>query len=94
MGCGKLLSSSFACTRKPGHWLRRQQLPLDTTCVLQLLKDLTAYVDVKRVVAKADLTKLQRHLWYLSEELVALLLFDPWSRWTRRGKCSPHVTPK
>ena len=45
---------------------------------LQLLKDLTAYMDVNRDVAKAvSLTKLQRHLWYLSEELVALALFDP-----------------
>jgi len=61
---------------------------------LKLLKDLTTYMDVNRDVAKADLTKLQRHLWYLSEELVALLLFDPWSRWRRRGKSSPHFTPK
>jgi len=44
---------------------------------LQLLKDLTTYMDVNRDVGKAALTKLQGHLWYLSEELVALALFDP-----------------
>ena len=44
---------------------------------LQLVKDLTAYMDVNQDVAKAALTKLHRHLWYLSEELVALALFDP-----------------
>jgi len=59
----------------------------------QLLKDLTAYMDVKRDVTKAALSKLQRHLWYLLEELIVLALFDPWSWWTRRGKCSPHATP-
>ena len=31
MGCGKLLSSSFACAQNPGHWLRRLQLPLNMT---------------------------------------------------------------
>ena len=36
-----------------------------------------ACMDVNRDVAKAGLTKLQRHLWYLSEELVTLALFDP-----------------
>ncbi|KAJ8416198.1 hypothetical protein AAFF_G00382200 [Aldrovandia affinis] len=45
---------------------------------LQLLKDLTTYMDnVNWDVGKAALTKLQGHLWYLSEELVALAVFDP-----------------
>ena len=45
---------------------------------LQLLKDLTTYMDeVNRDVGKAALAKLQGHLWYLSEELVALAVFDP-----------------
>jgi len=36
-------------------------------------------MDVNRDVAKAalSLNKLQRQLWYLSEELVTLALFDP-----------------
>jgi hypothetical protein len=38
---------------------------------------LTTYTDVDWDVGKAGLAKLQGHLWYLSEELVALALFDP-----------------
>ncbi|QQP38280.1 Uncharacterized protein FKW44_018816 [Caligus rogercresseyi] len=45
---------------------------------LQLLKDLTMYMNnVNEDVGRAVLNKLQGHLWYLSEELVALALFDP-----------------
>lgn len=41
---------------------------------LQLLKKLDAYKDT--VVAKAAVSKLASHLWYLSPEMVALALFD------------------
>ena len=43
---------------------------------LELLQALNAYHEVDDVVAKAALNKLKGHLWYLSEELVALALFD------------------
>ena len=43
---------------------------------LALVKDLLAYTEVNKVVARTSLTKFQNHLWYLSEELVALALFD------------------
>ena len=42
---------------------------------LHLLKDLASYSDrnISRVAVRAS----SRHLWYLSEELAALALFDP-----------------
>lgn len=44
---------------------------------LILPKDLLAYGSVHQGVGKAVSTKLAGHLWYLSEELVALSSFDP-----------------
>ena len=44
---------------------------------LALVKDLLAYADVNNAVTRATLTRFLDHLWYLSEELVALALFDP-----------------
>lgn len=41
---------------------------------LALLKDLAAYPD--KEIAKATSTTLSRHMWYLSERLVALAFFD------------------
>ena len=43
---------------------------------LQLLKDLNRYQDKNHVTANAALRKILGHLWYLSEELVALAFFD------------------
>jgi hypothetical protein len=42
---------------------------------LQLLKELTVFNDQE--IRKAACGKLLNHLWYLSEELVALAFFDP-----------------
>src|SRR6218665_3531591 len=41
-------------------------------CVELILKDLIAYSSVKKPVAHAALKTFMRHLWYLSEILVAL----------------------
>jgi len=46
------------------------------------------------LLSKVVLTKLQRQLWYLSEELVTLALFDPWSRWRRKGKSCTSLHTK
>lgn len=43
---------------------------------LQLIKDLVAYEAVHKQIADAAATKFSSHLWYLSEELVVLSLFD------------------
>jgi hypothetical protein len=58
-------------------WTLAQEVAAAPRHDLQLLKDLTTNMDVDRDVGKAALAKLQGHLWYLSEELVALALFDP-----------------
>lgn len=43
---------------------------------LTLLQDLIEYQKINKIVATAALAKLTSHLWYLSEELVALAFFD------------------
>ena len=43
---------------------------------LWLLKNLKNFETIKKVMSKKALTKFLGHLWYLSEELVALAFFD------------------
>lgn len=41
-----------------------------------LMKDLLQYKNIDDEISKAASEKLSKHLWYLSEDLVALALFD------------------
>ena len=43
---------------------------------LSLLKCLKKYADIKDAISEVTTEKIARHLWYLSEELVGLSLFD------------------
>jgi len=43
---------------------------------LDFLRNLKAYEDINSAISKAAVTKFSGHLWYVSEELVALALFD------------------
>ena len=43
---------------------------------LQLLKDLNSYKDKDQVIANVASRKILGHLWYLSDELIALAFFD------------------
>lgn len=43
---------------------------------LELLKDLKKYEDVNPVIARKAINKVCGHLWYVSEELIALSFFD------------------
>ena len=43
---------------------------------LELLKALHDYCNIDEEISKATLEKFSSHLWYLSEELVAMSLFD------------------
>jgi len=43
---------------------------------LDFLQNLKAYEDINSAISKAAVTKFSGHLWYVSEELVALALFD------------------
>ena len=43
---------------------------------LCLLKTLKGYEKVNKVISQAALSKFCQHLWYLSEEIAALSLFD------------------
>ena len=43
---------------------------------LEFLKTLFGYQDTDEVCAKAAITSFSRHLWYLTEELLPLSLFD------------------
>ena len=40
------------------------------------LKTLKGYEKVDKVISQAALSKICQHLWYLSEEIAALSLFD------------------
>ncbi|XP_057710018.1 uncharacterized protein LOC130927913 [Corythoichthys intestinalis] len=44
---------------------------------LWFLQSLKMYEDINPAISKAAVSKFSGHLWYLSEELVALALFDP-----------------
>ena len=52
----------FVCRLYAKAWTLAPEAAAAPRHDLQLLKDLTAYMDVNRDVAKAALTKLQRHL--------------------------------
>ena len=47
--------------------------PYQDLCFLKTLK---GYEKVDKVISQAALSKLCQHLWYLSEEIAALSLFD------------------
>ena len=43
---------------------------------LDFLQNLKAYEDINSEISKAAVTNFSGHLWYMSEELVALALFE------------------
>ena len=43
---------------------------------LKLFKSIQEYASINHALSKAVLSKFCSHLWYLSEELVALAFFD------------------
>ena len=43
---------------------------------LSFLKCLKKYADINDAISEVTTEKMARHLWFLSEELVGLLLFD------------------
>ena len=43
---------------------------------LRFLKTLKVYETVDKLISKAALSKFTHHLWYLSEEIAVLSLFD------------------
>ncbi|CAL9702276.1 unnamed protein product [Knipowitschia caucasica] len=57
-------------------WYRSPEATSAPRLDLQLLKDLDAYKTQHPEISKIAVKKLQGHLWYLSEELVALAFFD------------------
>ena len=57
-------------------WTTATEAALAPASDLALLQQLTAFEEHDQEVAKAASKKLASHLWYLSEELVGLSLFD------------------
>ena len=43
---------------------------------MRFLKTLRGYETVDKAISQAALSKFCQHLWYLSEEIAALSLFD------------------
>ena len=54
---------------------------------LKLLKTLQQYKSVDEKISKATSEKMLGHLWYLSEELVALAFFDDAVSLEEKAKC-------
>lgn len=69
----------FVCLLYAKAWTLAPEASAAPRHDLQLLKNLMAYpyTPSSLDLAKAALNKFKRHLWYLSEELVDLALFDP-----------------
>lgn len=68
---------------------------------LELLKNLKEFENMNKALSKKALTKFLGHLWYLSEELVALAFFDDEVSVERKRKMvialadeSPDYSPK
>lgn len=59
---------------------------------LQLLQSLSSYKD--KDVAKAAASKLRKHIWYLSEELVAMAMFDDRLSTTTKNAIAAKVNEK
>lgn len=57
-------------------WFMAPNAAAAPACDLQFLKDLVAYEAVNLQVSKVSTDKFGSHIWYLSEELVCLSLFD------------------
>ena len=57
-------------------WFQASSAPSAPRIDLQLLKDIYSYRKISESISKNALNKIIRHLWYLSEELVALAFFD------------------
>ena len=57
-------------------WFTAQNATLAPHNDLQFLKELVAYKNSNEIVCKAAVKSFSRHLWYLSETLVGLALFD------------------
>jgi hypothetical protein len=56
-------------------WIRAPLAAVAPQQDLEMLKAMAGYHN--KTIAKATASKLSHHLWYLSEELVAMALFDP-----------------
>ena len=50
-----------------------EKTPYQDLCFLRTLK---GYENMDKVISQAALSKFCQHLWYLSEEIAALSLFD------------------
>lgn len=55
------------------EWSLAVKAPYQDLCFLKTLKD---YEKVDKIVSQAPLSKFCQHLWYLSEEIAILSLFD------------------
>ena len=68
--------SVFVSTVFVKHWIESSISISAPRNDLELLKALHDYSETDKEISKATLEKFSSHLWYLSEELVAMSLFD------------------
>lgn len=58
------------------YWLQTTNAIKSSNNDLKMLKDINSLMEVMPQVTQAALAKIRRHLWYLSEKMVALAFFD------------------
>ena len=58
------------------HWFSASDAASAPRNDLHLLKSLQDYRNINEKIASAALNKIKNHLWYLSEQLIALSFFD------------------
>lgn len=66
----------FVVTIYIEHWFKCQSPSRAPRNDLNLLKSLINYKKTDKIVAEAALLSFSRHLWYISETLIGLCLFD------------------
>ena len=67
----------FSSTVYVKYWFRAPEVVNAPVNDLNLLKDIGKYQNINKSVADAASGAMMRHLWYLSDQLVALALFSP-----------------
>lgn len=59
------------------HWFMANQAVSAPRNDLRLLKKLNELLEIIPLTAQATIAKMKKHLWYVSEVLIALAFFDP-----------------
>ena len=83
----------FTVTLYVKAWFRALSAPSSPRVDLELIKEIDKYKAQNQAVSQIAMKKILGHLWYLSEELIALAFFDEVSDDTKRLMVSALQAP-